>query len=101
MQTANGMVTAHNEVEVYSKDLGVSVIAYTLPKVPPVLSLGKLCREKGFRFCWEPDKLPVLQHVKSGRVIECSVDQDTPMVCLLYTSPSPRDRTRSGMPSSA
>ena len=25
----------------------------------------------------------------------------TPLVCLLYTSPSPRDRTRSRMPSSA
>ena len=25
----------------------------------------------------------------------------TPKVCLLYTSPSPRDRTRSRMPSSA
>ena len=24
-----------------------------------------------------------------------------PMICLLYTSPSPRDRTRSRMPSSA
>ena len=26
---------------------------------------------------------------------------DTPIGCLLYTSPSPRDRTRSRMPSSA
>ena len=26
---------------------------------------------------------------------------DTPLTCLLYTSPSPRDRTRSRMPSSA
>ena len=26
---------------------------------------------------------------------------DTPDICLLYTSPSPRDRTRSRMPSSA
>eukprot|EP00656_Telonema_subtile_P009334 TRINITY_DN14387_c0_g2_i1.p3 TRINITY_DN14387_c0_g2~~TRINITY_DN14387_c0_g2_i1.p3 ORF type:complete len:113 (+),score=15.65 TRINITY_DN14387_c0_g2_i1:196-534(+) len=26
---------------------------------------------------------------------------DTPRACLLYTSPSPRDRTRSRMPSSA
>ena len=25
----------------------------------------------------------------------------TPWICLLYTSPSPRDRTRSRMPSSA
>ena len=27
--------------------------------------------------------------------------QDNPTSCLLYTSPSPRDRTRSRMPSSA
>ena len=26
---------------------------------------------------------------------------NVPMICLLYTSPSPRDRTRSRMPSSA
>ena len=26
---------------------------------------------------------------------------DYPLICLLYTSPSPRDRTRSRMPSSA
>jgi len=26
---------------------------------------------------------------------------DAPLTCLLYTSPSPRDRTRSRMPSSA
>ena len=28
-------------------------------------------------------------------------DSDQPGICLLYTSPSPRDRTRSRMPSSA
>ena len=28
-------------------------------------------------------------------------DPNTPNTCLLYTSPSPRDRTRSRMPSSA
>ena len=28
-------------------------------------------------------------------------DHDTDNICLLYTSPSPRDRTRSRMPSSA
>ena len=34
------------------------------------------------------------------RVVDCeTVDQF--MSCLLYTSPSPRDRTRSRMPSSA
>ena len=30
-----------------------------------------------------------------------AVKPSTVMVCLLYTSPSPRDRTRSRMPSSA
>ena len=32
-----------------------------------------------------------------------SVDENDgdPIICLLYTSPSPRDRTRSRMPSSA
>ena len=30
-----------------------------------------------------------------------NVSQDLPIPCLLYTSPSPRDRTRSRMPSSA
>ena len=29
------------------------------------------------------------------------LDAEEPIVCLLYTSPSPRDRTRSRMPSSA
>ena len=28
-------------------------------------------------------------------------DRENPKCCLLYTSPSPRDRTRSRMPSSA
>ena len=41
----------------------------------------------------EPDR-----YVK--KAIENNVDQYTD-ICLLYTSPSPRDRTRSRMPSSA
>ena len=35
----------------------------------------------------------------AGGCICCSYGND--MLCLLYTSPSPRDRTRSRMPSSA
>jgi len=36
-----------------------------------------------------------------GGVVSGSADFTTYMLCLLYTSPSPRDRTRSRMPSSA
>ena len=38
------------------------------------------------------------QFVQSARQINVAVTGDA---CLLYTSPSPRDRTRSRMPSSA
>ena len=43
--------------------------------------------------------VPVLE-LRDGRVIEESLDIMF-WACLLYTSPSPRDRTRSRMPSSA
>ena len=34
-------------------------------------------------------------------VVGESIEDTFPQLCLLYTSPSPRDRTRSRMPSSA
>ena len=40
-----------------------------------------------------------LTYVKQPDLVESAVGVDT--TCLLYTSPSPRDRTRSRMPSSA
>ena len=36
----------------------------------------------------------------AAQIIQCFLSQHT-NICLLYTSPSPRDRTRSRMPSSA
>eukprot|EP00657_Telonema_sp_P-1_P005040 TRINITY_DN22151_c0_g1_i1.p2 TRINITY_DN22151_c0_g1~~TRINITY_DN22151_c0_g1_i1.p2 ORF type:complete len:107 (+),score=50.34 TRINITY_DN22151_c0_g1_i1:80-400(+) len=47
----------------------------------------------------DDDDLEGLMPVKGG--INLDSDDDLPMPCLLYTSPSPRDRTRSRMPSSA
>ena len=47
------------------------------------------------------DFLRALRREPNGNkpiVVFCSTENDT---CLLYTSPSPRDRTRSRMPSSA
>ena len=38
---------------------------------------------------------------KYDSVVECFADHSEFIGCLLYTSPSPRDRTRSRMPSSA
>ena len=39
--------------------------------------------------------------VINARVIEVNGRMNADLTCLLYTSPSPRDRTRSRMPSSA
>ena len=38
---------------------------------------------------------------KHGPKADAPSEAEQPPVCLLYTSPSPRDRTRSRMPSSA
>ena len=75
-------------------------------KIP--LSLGKKCPVE-CTFCYEldhsyretqdPPKTTqddwefILNYIKAN--------PNTPNTCLLYTSPSPRDRTRSRMPSSA
>ena len=39
--------------------------------------------------------------VSDSREAIVKINSEQPDVCLLYTSPSPRDRTRSRMPSSA
>ena len=43
----------------------------------------------------------VVGHEAAGVVLEVGSDVTYVKPCLLYTSPSPRDRTRSRMPSSA
>ena len=60
---------------------------------------------------WNPYPLQILElksldalimsrdTVQDEMILLVDIDEDT--VCLLYTSPSPRDRTRSRMPSSA
>ena len=50
--------------------------------------------------CWALNGSESLAYVRS-RSIEEFIDDEWVPLCLLYTSPSPRDRTRSRMPSSA
>ena len=44
---------------------------------------------------------PILNPIEMGMPSEAAVVNKLKKICLLYTSPSPRDRTRSRMPSSA
>ena len=53
---------------------------------------------------WMEYEMEVVRDRKDNCIIVCSIENLDPMgvhTCLLYTSPSPRDRTRSRMPSSA
>ena len=53
----------------------------------------------------ESARIAMTRHIKRGGKVWINVYPDRPLTkkpaCLLYTSPSPRDRTRSRMPSSA
>ena len=66
-------------------------------------NLSKLISEKGY-----PDALIDHHHSSSPNYAIYGFEEEfiinhngISMICLLYTSPSPRDRTRSRMPSSA
>ena len=63
-------------------------------------------RFKGFTDAWEQRKVSELFKITRGYVLATtetsqSSSDDKPYPCLLYTSPSPRDRPTSRMPSSA
>ena len=83
--------------------LGADPLVSALPciswahKVPKEPLVGLIVRkeQKGYGAnAWIEGKLPP----KGSKVV---VVEDVTTTCLLYTSPSPRDRTRSRMPSSA
>ena len=53
-----------------------------------------------FIFFLNVDKNVIVKRIENRKILEKRSDDDL-KTCLLYTSPSPRDRTRSRMPSSA
>ena len=76
----------------------------------PLTDLATLARIRQGLVAWQPIREEVLNYKKNGEIfwqelnifpLPNSTGQFTHWVCLLYTSPSPRDRTRSRMPSSA
>ena len=59
-------------------------------------TMGTKCVQAGYTpGNGEPRQIPIVQSTTF------KYDTSEDMGCLLYTSPSPRDRTRSRMPSSA
>ena len=80
----------------------MSDIKERLDKVRALIQESEFLEGKGLSnevniriFCYEPENEMVVRHFVNQLETDQSLD------CLLYTSPSPRDRTRSRMPSSA
>ena len=63
-----------------------------LPKVIKLFNFAK--KERSLGGVYKISSIPRISEIARNK-------EDNVKVCLLYTSPSPRDRTRSRMPSSA
>ena len=69
--TANGEVQTHEEAIVYVKELDIFLTIKVLENTPAVLSLGKLCDEKGYSYEWINN---------NGIRIPCNTENFVPIV---------------------
>ena len=76
--TANGEVQTYEEATVYAKELGIFLTMKVLENTPAVLSLGKLCDEKGYSYEWINGQKPHL--IKNGIRIQCNTENFVPIV---------------------
>ena len=84
--TANGEVQTHEEAIVYVKELDIFLTMKVLENTPAVLSLGKLCDEKGYSYeCINGQKPHI---IKNGIRIQCNTENFVPIVVPDLTSSS-------------
>ena len=76
--TANGEVQTHEEATVYVKELDTFLTMKVLEDTPPVLSLGKLCDERGYSHERITGQKPHL--IKNGIRIQCNTENFVPIV---------------------
>ena len=83
LETANGLTRANQSVLMQIEDLegtpAQTITAHALESSPDVISLGKLCRDYKFTFCWDGNngRDPYLKR-PDGRVIPCGVENYLP-----------------------
>ena len=76
--TANGEVQTNEEATVYVKELDIFLTVKVLDDTPAVLSLGKLCDERGYSYEWINGQKPHL--IKNGIRIQRSTENFVPVV---------------------
>ena len=100
VMTANGEVQTREGATVYVKELDFFMTVMLLEKTPAVLSLGKLCEDRGFTYNCISSHQPNL--IKNGDRIACSKANYVPCVVPgLSTSSSTTPTPSSSLPSSS
>ena len=82
LRTANGKTNTKGVAHMRVEGLEELIEAYVLESTPSLLSLGKRCKELGYRFLWEPFCDPKFYDPK-GKSIKVDVINNIP-----YLSPS-------------
>ena len=95
--TANGEVQTHEEATVYVKELDIFLTMKVLENTPVVLSLGKLCDEKGYSYEWINGQKPHL--IKNGIRIPCNTENFVLIVVPDLSSSSSGSSSTSKTPS--
>ena len=94
------LIAEHNNKEVKPFTLNAITAASQMNGDVHVLLIGNNCGDVAKLLSEMPAVKKVL-HAEAAHYENYLAENFAPLVCLLYTSPSPRDRTRSRMPSSA
>ena len=76
--TANGEVQTHEEATVFVKELDIFLTMKVFENTPAVLSIGKLCDEKGYSYEWINGQKPHL--MKNGIRTQCNTENFVPIV---------------------
>ena len=84
LNTANGKVYVDWMITNYVETLEIWVHSYVLHDAPPVLSLGQLCREHGFKYEWDGTAPPTLRNKSSGKLFKCSEHFNVPYICPVH-----------------
>ena len=95
--TGVGEVQTHEEATVYVKELDIFLTMKVLENTPAVLSLGKLCDEKGYSYEWINGQKPHL--IKNGIRIPCNTENFVAIVVPGLSSSSSGSSSTSKTPS--
>ena len=74
-------------MQITVKDCDLKVWAIILSNSPPLLSVGRLCRENGCRFVQEEEDAHIV--LPNGKIIQCEVSSDVPYVTVATKSDKP------------